>query len=144
MEFDGRMSVGNAGGALGLRAGVGFLGPTRLEARYLRASVDAAGESASMTEIAGQLRLTVPVPVVQPYGFVGLARRSTDVSSGMTRTSDDAWMLPYGAGIDIPLLPFFVLAPELTWHRRLSDEPLVPVLAGGDSWNLSLVVRLDL
>src|SRR5436309_5246592 len=79
MEFDDRMSLGNAGGALGLRGGVGFLGPTRLEARYLRAGVDAAGMTASVTEIAGQLRLTVPVPVIQPYGFLGLARRSTDV-----------------------------------------------------------------
>jgi len=144
MEFDDRMSLGNAGGVLGLRGGIAFFGPTRLEARYLRSSVDVAGASATATEISGQVRLTAPIPVIKPYGFLGLGRRSTEVKNLTARASNNGWMLPFGAGIDVPLLPFLVVAPEFTWHKRLTDDTQNLLLANGDSWNLSLVVRLDL
>jgi hypothetical protein len=140
MAVDSSSPRSDAGGAFGLRGGVGFLGPTRLELRYLRGSLDASGHSIRSSELAGQLRLTVPTPVVKPYLFAGVGRRSIQLGDA---PSDDAWVSPLGAGIDLPIALGLVAAPEFTWHHRLSGASSQP-FASYDSWNASLVLRLDL
>jgi len=147
MEFDARASLGDAGVAWGLRGGIGLFGPTRLEARYLSSGHDlAGGHSANVREGDAQLRLSLLPGGTTPYLFGGIGLRVSDTNQPGPVTSDSTLMVPLGAGLDLPLTRQLFLAPEFTWHHRLgTPDPQVPTgMAGGDTWNVSLVLRVDI
>jgi hypothetical protein len=146
MEFDDHASLGSAGMAWGIRGGMGLIGPTRLEARYLAASHDLAGGSIDVREGTAQLRLSIiPHLRTTPYAFGGIGVRVAERAMPGNRTSDSTLLVPVGAGMDLPLCDFLILAPEFTWHHLLGDAPSAqaPDDPGKDSWNVSLVLRLD-
>ena len=148
MEFDTRASLGESGLAWGLRGGIGLFGPARLEARFLSAARDLDnGYSASAREGDAQIRLALlPHTAVTPYAFGGFGIRVSDVSMPGPHVSDGCLVVPIGGGLDLPLWDHFVMAPEFTWHHRLGEPPPpeAPPASGNDTWNVSLVVRLDL
>jgi len=137
MEFDSRASLGAAGAAWGVRGGIGVLGPTRLEARYLSSGHD----QSSVREGDAQLRVSLLPGGAAPYLFGGIGFRQSEIQMSSAQISSESLlMLPLGAGLDLPLTGQLFLAPEFTWHHVLSND--LPTAT--DTWNVSLVLRVDL
>jgi hypothetical protein len=146
MEFDSRASLDTSGVSWGLRGGIGLFGPARLEARFLSATHDQDTHSASVREGSAQLRLAfIPHSSTTPYAFGGIGLRMTDTTMPGAKPSDSVLVVPVGAGFDLPLADYLILAPEFTWHHLLGDsqDPMAPSLKANDSWNLALVLRLE-
>jgi opacity protein-like surface antigen len=145
MEFDSRASLNASGIAWGLRGGVGFLGPTRLEARFLSASQDMGQYQATLREGDAQIRVSlIPNTAFTPYAFGGVGLRTSSTTMAGSHGSDSAMVVPLGAGLDVPLGSNVIVAPEFTWHHRLGVfDGATPPPADTDSWHVSLVLRLD-
>jgi hypothetical protein len=143
MQWGSTPSFGAAGVAWGLRGGIGLIGNLRLEARFLSARRDlSAGMTATAREGDAQLRVALRQGVT-PYAFGGIGLRSSDIDAPGVAGSDSAIMVPFGVGLDLPLNRLLVVAPEFTWHHRI-DDAMVPTPAPDDTWNVGLVVRLEL
>jgi hypothetical protein len=146
MEFDSRASLDSSGVSWGLRGGIGLFGPARLEARFLSAAHNQDTYTASVREGSAQLRLSmIPHSQTTPYAFGGIGLRMTDNNMPGARPSDSVLVVPVGAGFDLPLADYLILAPEFTWHHLLGDaqNPMDPSIKANDSWNLALVLRLE-
>jgi hypothetical protein len=143
MQWGPSASFGAAGVAWGLRGGIGLIGNLRLEARFLSARRDlSAGMTATAREGDAQLRVALRSGLT-PYAFGGIGLRSSDIDAPGAAGSDSAIMVPFGVGLDLPLNRLLVVAPEFTWHHRV-DEAMAPSPAPDDTWNVALVVRLEL
>ena len=146
MEFDSRASLDSSGMSWGLRGGIGLFGPMRLEARFLSAALSQDAYTANVREGSAQLRLSmIPNSATTPYAFGGIGLRMTDTTMPGARPSDSVLVVPLGAGFDLPLADYLILAPEFTWHHLLGDaqDPMAPNQKANDSWNVALVLRLE-
>jgi hypothetical protein len=129
MEADSQ----HAQAAWGLRGGVTLNSNLRLQARYLETGLSG---NESLRELGGQARVSLLPFALTPYGFVGIARRWL--------SEDGAWFVPFGGGLDVPLAPFFRIAPEFTWHHLVSTPSAIDPTLASDGWNVSVVLHFDL
>ena len=146
MEFNSKASLDSSGMSWGVRGGIGLFGPTRLEARFLSAAHDQSTYTANVREGSAQLRLSlIPHSATTPYAFGGIGMRMVDSNMPGARPSDSVLVVPLGAGLDLPLADYLILAPEFTWHHLLGDsqDPMDPTQKASDTWNLALVLRLE-
>jgi hypothetical protein len=145
MEFDDSASVASRGFAWGLRGGISLLGPARLEARFLSAGRDVSGYSETVREGDAQLRLSLLPRATTPYGFAGIGLRTFSTNVPGAGSADTVLVVPFGAGLDLPLSDVVFLAPEFTWHHLIGTPASpAPGSPSGDTWSLALVLRLDI
>ena|SRR5687768_11408676 len=143
MEFNSRASLNEAGMAWGLRAGFRLLGPTRLEARFLSAGHELGGNTVNLRQGSALLHVALlPGRRTTPYAFAGVGMRmsSTDLPGQM---GESALIVPFGGGFDIAFGDHILLAPEFTWHHRATQSSMGVPPIGGDTWNVSLVFKLE-
>lgn len=153
-------SVTEPGPAWGVRVGVEFLPWLAVEGRYLgmynatRASVSPDGSVGFLTSaVNAVLRLTAPLPYVQPYvvggaGYydVALAGSSTATQGSLMHSSSQP-ALVIGLGLDVPLTWHLSVGAEGTYHHQ-SNETYSAVTAngidGGDLTTFGIVLRARL
>jgi hypothetical protein len=151
-------AVTDAGPAWGLRGGVELLPWLALEAHYVgmfnsaTSAVSPLGSVGFLTTGGDAIvRLTLPIPYVQPYvlGGVGyyevaLVGSATALPGSQLYSSNQPG-IPLGVGLDVPLSWHVSLGFEATYHFQIGEvysSNTVNGIDGGDLSTFNVVMRL--
>lgn len=138
---DGVLRGAKPGLGYGLDAGVG-LGPVGLYAGTDRIQFDCRPESCAasgkykLTGVSVGLRMGIPlVPIVKPWVKAGIAINElkgtiSGASGGTTVTTERRPGYELGAGVDVPVLQFFSITPQVRYVSQKLRYSL-PGTSGG-------------
>jgi len=148
-------SITSYGPDWGARVGAEFTPWFALEAHYIGmwqradASVSVGGRRGLLTNAGAlELRFTAPLPLIQPYVFVGGGVYSTSVTGSSLSTqltSSTEFGMPIGVGAQVLLPRGLSVGAELTYHRLFSESFAANEdIGGGDPLSVAAVLRVRL
>lgn len=151
-------SVSTTGPSWGVRVGLELTSWLAFDAHYAGMNNHASGAGAPdgsvsllTSGVTGEVRLTAPLPYVQPYLLTGAGVYSTSVTGSASAQGRSPLLgstelgVPVGLGLSIPIAHGISAGAELTYHRFFgesfaSDEEI----GGGDLTTMNAVVRARL
>ncbi len=150
-------SVTDAGPAWGLRGGVELLTWLALEAHYVGIYNSATSAVSSLGSVGflttggdAIVRLTLPIPYVQPYILGGIGYYevalvgSASALPGSQLYSSHQPGIPLGVGLDVPLSWHVSLGFEATYHFQIGEvysSNTTNGIDGGDLSTFNVVMR---
>ncbi len=154
----GTGSVTKAGPSWGLRVGLEVTRWFAVDAHYSGMNNHASGVGAPngsvsllTSGVTGEVRLTAPIPYVQPYFYTGAGMYSTSVTGSDSAQGRSPLYgsthlgVPVGLGLSVPISSGISAGAELTYHRFFGEVYAnEEEFGGGDMTTMNAVLRARL
>jgi outer membrane protein with beta-barrel domain len=151
-------SITKAGPAWGLRVGVEVNRWLAFDAHYTGTNNNGSGVgvpngtvSLLTSAATAEIRLTAPIPYVQPYFFTGAGVYTTSITGDATAQGASPFFgstepgVPIGLGLSVPIADGVSAGAELTYHRFFGESFATDEeLGGGDLTTMNAVIRARL
>ena len=148
-------SVTKTGPSWGLRVGVELNRWLAFDAHYTGTNNGGSGVGAPNGSVSlltsaatAEVRLTAPIPYVQPYFFTGAGVYSTSITGAATAQGSSPFFgstepgVPIGLGLNVPIADGVSAGAELTYHRFFGESFATDQqFGGGDLTTMNAVIR---